>query len=298
VVLIAPWFGVSSGGAEIALRLIGRYLKSKGCAVEVYTTSSKNPYGDWFAENKPSVCDKDKEFRIHRFPVNKTGYQRHLMSIQAGQPRNAMQQSDFFKYGMSSDSLIQALKKLDGDTIIIGGPYYQALLHQCVEALPSRIFVMPAFHDEAPFYYPQTGALIKNSKGLIFLSQGEKSMTVLTHGKMMNKTKIESSVVGLPYINKDIENEEYNDFAIRLITPYMLYVGRVDLGKNVEELINWHIAANEKLQAENREPVKLILAGAKGYKVRENQWIKSVGYVSNKERVVSVVRTQASIQQH
>jgi len=77
-VLVAPWFGVNSGGAEVALRLIGRYLKNNGYDVEVFTTSSKNPYGDWFANNTYSVSDSDKDFRISRFPVNKTGYERHL----------------------------------------------------------------------------------------------------------------------------------------------------------------------------------------------------------------------------
>jgi len=196
---------------------------------------------------------------------------------------------------MTSDDLVEALLKLDSETLIIGGPYYQALLHRCVDALPSRIFLMPAFHDEAPFFYPQTGALIKNAKGLIFLSEGEKKMTVMAHGQMMNKVKIENSVVGLPYINKGIENEDSNDLAVRLLTPFMLYVGRVDRGKNVEELIDWHTRANEQRQAENKEPVKLILAGAKGFEVKETHWVKSVGFVSNEEKQALIKNAMALV---
>lgn len=81
-----------------------------------------------------------------------------------------------------------------------------------------------------------------------------------------------------------IAEEKQNDLAIRLITPYMLYVGRVDRGKNVDQLVDWHMATNETRILESKEPIKLILAGVKGYDVAENQWIKSVGFITDEEK--------------
>lgn len=288
VVIFAPWFGVNSGGAEIALLKIGEGLRDLGCMVEFYTSRSLRPYEDWL--QNPAINDGElyKGFPIHRFPVDEEGFERFTFAHQAIGNSRSLQRGlmdDFFRYGMTSQKLVDALTELPEDTLIIGGPYYQAMVHTAVAALPGRIAVMPAFHDEQPFYFPAVNRLIRDSKALLFLTETEKTMTIETHGDAMNRAKFETPILSLPFINEGPPQYTQQSGVIgKILDKYVLYVGRIDEGKNVRALMGWHHQMNENRLQENRSTIPLLMVG-KGIETGfQSPHVKQLGHLNEDEK--------------
>lgn len=204
VIIVAPWFGVNSGGAEIALLKIGEAMRDLGHPVEVFTSRSIKPYDDWLLNPKPDPDETYKGFAVRRFRVDEIGFGRFEMAAQiVAQGRSSKQaEDDFFRYGMVSSELVSALKAEPDDTLIIGGPYYQTMIHAVVAALPGRVAVMPAFHDEPPFYFAPVARLVRDARALLFLTETEKAMTIAHHGAAMDRRKLETPVLSLPFIDE------------------------------------------------------------------------------------------------
>ena len=287
-VIVAPWFGVNSGGAEVALRKIAEGLVHLGYSVTVYTTQSVRPYQDWLEDPSPPGLDTYAGFPLRRFAVDEAGFARFThatTALNAGQPMQQSLKDDFFRYGMTSTPLIAALQDLPQDVLIIGGPYYQALIHCAVEALPGRIIVMPAFHDETPFQFPAVNRLVRKARALLFLTEIEKMMTIRHHGDAMNRAKFETPVLSLPYVTQDPpEPVAQASLVKRLFDKYMLYIGRIDQGKNVRQMMVWHHSFNEKRHRKGQTTIPLLMVGAGAEIGFSSPYVRHLGFVSGPEK--------------
>jgi glycosyltransferase involved in cell wall biosynthesis len=288
VVIFAPWFGVNSGGAEIALLKIGESLRDLGCNVEFYTSRSLRPYEDWLQNPPAKEAEEYKGFTVRRFAVDEAGFDRFQLASQAmasGRPLQQGVMDDFFKYGLTSSALVNALKALPEETIIIGGPYYQAMVHNAVAALPGRITIMPAFHEEAPFHFPAVNRLVRDARSIMFLTEVEKTLTIESHGDAMNRAKFETPVLSLPFVNEERPqpSSERGLFG-GLFDKYMLYVGRIDEGKNVRALMTWHHEMNETRLKQNKKTIPLLMVG-KGVETGfVSPHVKQLGYLSEDDK--------------
>lgn len=284
-IIVAPWFGVESGGAEVALLQIGQALEVLGYEVEAYTSSSMAPYEDWLSNPTPNPDETYKGIPIKRFPVDERGFERFVLaSKQLGNPHRMSSGAvrDFFRYGMTSSALIKALKALPKDVVIVGGPYYQAMVHNVAAALPGRMHVMPAFHDEVPFNFPAVADLIRDAKGLLFLTETEKGMTIRRHGHAFDRNKLEAPVLSLHYTDDTVPKAETDTGLVsRLLGEYMLYIGRIDEGKNINQLMHWHHSFCEQQAADGVATLPLVMAGRGVELSFQSPHVRLVGSVSD-----------------
>lgn len=287
-VIVAPWFGAQSGGAEIALLKIAQALQSVGYDLEAYTSSSLRPYEDWLTNSEPKPDEVYEGIPIRRFAVDERGFERYVRATQALQtPLKLTERTkrDFFKYGMTSSDLVDAVKALPEDVLIIGGPYYQAMVHNVVEALPNRVFIMPAFHDEVPFHFPAISDFIAKAKGILFLTDVEKRMAVRHHGHAFDRQKLEAPVLSLPYPDDSVASDSANDgFAHKLIGDYLLYVGRMDEGKNINQLMVWHHKTCEDAIRSGKQALPLLMAGRGVEQTFKSPHVRILGSVSDAEK--------------
>ena len=287
-VIVAPWFGVNSGGAEIALLKIAEGLRRLDHDVEIYTTRSQTPYGDWLENPEPRPDEHVAGFPVRRFAVEAEGLDRYRLAVATmsqGRDLTRIQRDDFFRYGMTSTDLVTALKALPADVKILGGPYYQALIHNVVAALPGRVFVMPAFHEEPPFRFEAIGRLLRDARGLLFLTETEKRMVIRTHAVSLDRNKLETPVLSLPHVNEaDVGRDNRHELLRRLLDSYMIYVGRIDEGKNINQLVQWHHQASLERQKAGLKPIMLVLAGKGAGLSFESPFVRAIGFVSEEEK--------------
>lgn len=286
-VIVAPWFGVSSGGAEIALLKIGEALRDSGYDVEVYTSQSMAPYRSWL-ENTPQDGPEDyMGFPIRRFPVDEAGHDRFAAASQAlaGGAVGRRFKEEFFRHGMTSSALVEAACRLPEETLILGGPYYQAMVHNLVAALPGRVNVMPAFHDEPPFYFPAVSRLVRDARSLLFLTEAEKQLAIDAHGEAMTRAKFEAPPVSLPFVDAaPARRQEEPGLLGRVFEKYLLYVGRIDEGKNIRQLMNWHNQTCEERLREGLPAIPLFMVG-KGVETGfRSPHVKQLGYVDTEAK--------------
>lgn len=288
VIVVAPWFGIGSGGAEIALLKIAEAMRDLGHPVEVFTSRSMRPYDDWLLNSEPDPYETYKGFAVRRFAVDETGFGRFEMVSQMvarGERLTPNAEEDFYRTGMISSELITALKAEPDDTLIIGGPYYQAMIHGVVAALPGRVVVMPAFHNEPPFYFAPVKRLVRDARALLFLTATEKAMTIAHHADVMTRKTLEAPVLSLPFIDQHPAPRADEPGVIgRAFGDYMLYVGRIDEGKNITQLMTWHHQVNEQRLKAQQSTIPLLMAG-KGVTVKaQSPHVKVLGFVCDDEK--------------
>lgn len=286
-VIVAPWFGVESGGAEIALLKIANGLIALGYEVEIFTSRSIVPYGDWLENPEPNERELISGIPVSRFSVDVRGFDRYVRAVAAlKDPKNMnyYMRDDFFRYGMTSCDLVAAVSALPEDVLIIGGPFYQALIHNVVSACPGRVIVMPAFHDEVPFYFESVTRLIRSARGLLLLTEAEKQLAIRVHGHAFDRAKFETPVLSLPYINETLVRDNSSSLTAKLLGDYMLYVGRLDEGKNITQLMQWHHAACENMRREGEDVVPLIMVGSGVIPEFKSQFVRFAGRVDEVEK--------------
>lgn len=287
-VIVAPWFGVGSGGAEVALLQIAQALEVLGYEVEAYTSSSMAPYEDWLSNPTPNPDETYKGIPVKRFPVDERGFERFaLASQQLGNPHRMSSGAvrDFFRYGMTSSALVKALKALPKDVVIVGGPYYQAMVNNVVAALPGRVHIMPAFHDETPFNFPAVANLIRDAKGILFLTETEKRMAIRRHGQAFDRRKLEAPVLSLHYVDDTVPEAATDKGLVRqLLGDYMLYVGRIDEGKNITQLMRWHHSVCAEQASHGKATLPLVMAGRGVKPSFQSPYVRIVGAVSDADK--------------
>lgn len=137
-------------------------------------------------------------------------------------------------------------------------------------------------HDLAFEYYPElyhplsvhylkqvTKMAVYRAAKIIAVSENTKNDLINLYG--VNTSKISVIYHGVPDFNikqkeyKDIKLEHFQD--LRQITgqPYILFIGRIELKKNIKNLIRSFNLLNEELKKRVKEPINLVLVGAPGY---------------------------------
>jgi len=278
IFIVTPWFDTFAGGAERAFRELAHAISAYSDNVIVLSTCSKSPYKHWYDEqSEPGVYQSDG-IGVRKFPVDDClkDYFAAVVEQSKGGELSEEIKSNFFCKSITSAAIIEHLKaELQDDDVVIGGPYFQGLIHNVAKAFPGRVTLVPALHDEEPFYWKPVQELIENCKNVIFLSNQEKELCVSTYGKFRGVDFQNWPVLGLPFkmesVKRKLDKKE----------PYVLYIGRFDKGKGLEKLIQWHLKANA--DREDKVVLKLIGAGDESF-IPENPLVEVVGFVSEKEK--------------
>jgi glycosyltransferase involved in cell wall biosynthesis len=281
VVICTPWAGTFAGGATRALLDTAKILKGYGAEVEIFTTKSESPFKAWATHQDLPDVDTVDGLPVRRFAVRKDGvdaYHAVNAKLSSNAPISGADQDEFFSLGLSSPDLYAAIAGLDPEVRIICGPYYQALAHGIVEAAPGRVVVMSAFHDEAPFYWTPVKRLIKNAKALMFLTEEEKDLTQRAHGDVMDRAKTEAPVTGLCVPVPD------RIPAFEGGPPRLLYIGRLDRGKGLPLLLDWHRLLNTRRATNGLPPIVLSITGDGERGLLDGYDVDYRGFVSEDEK--------------
>jgi len=294
--IIVQRYGLTiNGGAELHARFLAERL-SENHDVTVLTTQSTS-YDEWanditqteeiingvrvlrFSSKKKNY----KLFRKYRRLLSKTTkYQKVFKAIGVFKTLDKMGQfnpseEDFNNWlihqGPYCEGLVNHLSKLKNkEDVFI---FFSYLYYPTSVGLPqvsAKSILIPTAHDEMPFYFNGYKDLFEKAKFIMCNSASEKSLVERSYPFVKNN---ENDIAGV-----GIENVEINSNDTPKAYEYLIYIGRVDGAKNVDELIVWFTKYNKSLN----NKMKLVLVGKNVSDLKGNEHVIFTGFISEKEK--------------
>lgn len=279
IALVNQRYGLEvNGGSEYYTRLVGEKLNNK-YEVEILTTKALD-YSDW-----ANHYDKDVELinglKVHRFPVEKKRasdfYDYTQMLISDVSKQTMKNQIKWFEdQGPYSPQLIQYIENnVDKYDVFIFVTYLYYPSVMGLSKVANKSIFIPTAHDEPYIHFSIFKEIFSAPKSFIFLTEEERDFV----HKTFNNDHIRHEVLG---VGVDIPSDVNHQRAIKkyqLIRDYIIYAGRIDTGKNCDQLLEYFIK-----YAEKNPELDLILVGKAVIDIPNHKQIKYLGFVSEQDK--------------
>ncbi len=248
------------GGAEAHARQVALAL-APHAAIEVFTTCATD-HLSWKNELEAGTS-RDGPLTVHRFPSSRfrniRGFNR-LSDELFGKPQDLVTESRWVAdQGPTTPALLERLvaERERFDAVAFFTYLYQPTVYG-VPLLADRALVVPTAHDEPPLAFQLFADVFEKPRALLCNTPEEEA---LIRARFPNAAP--SSIVGVGVTPLTPEPARFRD-AFDVQGPYLLYVGRMEAGKGVSELSDFHQAL---VRAFHDAPT-LVLAGSGELKPR------------------------------
>jgi glycosyltransferase involved in cell wall biosynthesis len=287
---IVQRYGIEvNGGAELHCRQLAEHMLTKIDDIHVLTSKAID-YITWKNEYV-----KDEEtingIKVHRFPVEHERVQEKFDEINgrffAGQLKVSEEKKWLESQGPYCPSLIKYLKEHKDDYdcfIFFTYLYYTTVMG--IQEVADKAIVIPTAHDEPFLKMRMYRDVFCKPKGFFYNTEEER---ILINDKFHNNDiPSELGGVGVELPEKIIAERfktKYN------LDNYIVYVGRIDEGKNCNELFRYWDAYRKR----NTGDLKLVLMGKAVIPVPERDDILSLGFVSDEDKFDGISGARALV---
>lgn len=294
--IIIQRYGLTiNGGAELHARYLAEKL-AKNHEVTVLTTQSSS-YNEWINDIQntkeiingvqvlrfPSQKKNHKEFRKHRRKLSKTTklqkFYKALGIFNVLDKKGIFEptQEDFNNWllhqGPYCKGLVKHLseQKSKQDVFI----FFSYLFYPTNFGLPqvaTKSLLIPTAHDEMPFYFKGYKDLFEKSQFILYNSLSEKLLVERTY-PIAKSVENDVAGVGVDSVKTPLKKSPIH-------AKYLIYIGRVDGAKNVDELISWF----EKYNKTVNEKMKLVLVGKNVSNLKGDEHVIFTGFISEEKK--------------
>ena len=272
--IVTPWYGDDAvGGAEtVARELAGRLAREHD--VTVLTTTSRAFLSEWDESFYAEGTTREGGYAVRRFAVapRERGMFDAVNGALLGLPVDdwdelrlrGPQTDPFIEESINSVALERYLRdeaSARHDAVIFL-PYLYGVVVRGIEAYPGRAHLLPCLHDEAYARLPRIQAMVHRAATLLMNSAGEAELALRLYGPgILHKT----TIIGLGVEPSSIAGE----LPAGVRAPYLVFVGRRDVTKNVDFLVDSFRRYRENGSSKE---LSLVLAGPgeQSYDDREN----------------------------
>ncbi len=283
LIFITPWYGQKvPGGAEQATRGLVEHLNQAGLAVEVWTTCIKDFYADWSQNHYKPGTSKVNGITVRRFPVgdrDRTNFNQLNWRLMNGFSIKSNEERTFIEEMIRAPSLYEHIDQHREEHYFFFVPYMFSTTYFGCQIAPSRSAVIPTLHNEAYAYLEIYQKPLAQVRALVFLTYAEKDLAVKIFG---NNDKQIRRVIGYgldPEVTAD-PNRFRKKFDIK--GPFVLYMGRRELGKNTPLLIDYWRRFSQQLG--RNEKLVLIGPGEVALSAADRQTILDLGFLSEGDK--------------
>ncbi len=256
---VTPWYGENiPGGAEAALRDLVHQLFLNGDKVEILTTCVKQFASDWNTNYYEEGVETVGGVVVRRFKVRIRNVQA-FDAVRAKLMRNMAvtdrEERLFIREMINSPALYNYIKEHNAEyTLFVFIPYMFGTTYYGIMQAPWKSVLIPCFHDEKYVYLNIYKKVFRNLAGVIYLSSPEYELA----NAIFDLSHVKQAVLGT-----GLETEVSFDAVrfrakYRINSPFILYAGRKDVGKNVYTLCNYF--REFKMRNKNCD-IKLVLIG-------------------------------------
>jgi len=255
---VIPWFGEKiPGGAEMALRGLTSHLAESGMDLEVLTTCVKEFSSDWNVNFYPEGEDLAGNVRVRRFPVrlrNTEAFDAVNYQLMQGQRLSAEEERIYTGEMVNSPALYQYLyERQEEYAFYVFIPYMFGTTYYGAQICPEKSVLIPCLHDESYAYMKVFRKAYSHVAGMIFLAKPEAD---LAH-RLYNLSEVRAEVLGIGIETNITGDSGRFREKYGIGSPFMLYAGRKDKGKNVHTLIRYFMEYKKR----NSTDLKLVLIG-------------------------------------
>ena len=159
------------------------------------------------------------------------------------------------------------------DIILFIGYMYFPIINS-ISLVKEKAVLIPALHDEAVAYFPIYKNILTDEISYAFNTIEELEL----FKKIFKFTPKKNNIIGIN-ISQNDEVDDINRFN-NINYKYFIYIGRIDEGKGILEIINFFKNWKSKYHSE----VKLILAGTGVNKYCTDDDIIFTGFINEREK--------------
>ncbi|RME35160.1 MAG: glycosyltransferase [Thermoflexia bacterium] len=277
IAIVVPRYGPQVlGGAESQARGFAEAAIQRGWEVEVWTTCARSHY-TW--ENVyPEGVGQENGVRVRRFPVAWQNRERWIELEVKLAHQGFLSPAEAYAWlesGPHSPALYAHVARYADDfDVIIALPYAMPLVHYAAWSAPDRTILFPCLHDEPYAYLEPVRLLLESVWGVMFYSPEEGELAA----RRLRISPNRQAVLGAGASLNSISRTSATVFS-EGVSPFLLYVGRLEEGKNVPLLYEY-----TQRYFEERKQVRLVVIGDGPIRPPGHRAFAYLGFVPEEEK--------------
>lgn len=260
------------GGAETLARGFLQELARLGHTSEVWTTCALDNQ-TWQNHYSPG-SEYINGVNVQRFLVDsweRAPFERLSSKMITQGGLSESEQADWVAYGPSSRSLFahtrQNQNKFD---LVIAIPVVSPLVFKAAWLARERLMVWPCLHDEVFAYTQPVRLLMESAKGILFNAPEEQDLALNRLKLNLTHTAVIGSGVDMNWNGEEIAESD---------PDYLLYVGRLEAGKNLPLLIEY-----TSRYVDEGGHIRLKIAGRGSYHFPDHPAFVLQGFVDEQKK--------------
>ncbi|MCC6953011.1 MAG: glycosyltransferase family 4 protein, partial [Deltaproteobacteria bacterium] len=290
--VVLPRYGRSLGGGAEALtkalveQIAPQCSRSRRLRrLEIWTTCAID-HRTWENHFRPGST-LEEGILVRRFPVdprNLDVFIRAELAMRDSRPLTVEEQLDWMANSVNSSALYAHIAKHGKEfDALLFAPYLFATTFWGSQIYPDRSVIIPCLHNEHYAYQDIIRVMLREVQGLIFNAHAEQDLCRELCGETVAAKGV---VVGMGFEQPTLALDEDAGAKLRakykLDTPYLLYSGRKETGKNLDLLIN----AFERFECDCADTLQLVLIGSGEVHFRDAlpSNVRDFGFVSEEEK--------------
>jgi glycosyltransferase involved in cell wall biosynthesis len=268
------------GGAESLCLQIAAHLRGV-LDVEILTTCALD-YRTW-RNAYPAGHAHVGGVKVRRFPVDAprdlAAFDRLSRAIAAAPERASPEAQERWMraQGPVSSALLAYVRDYEAlyDVFVFCG-YLYATTAMVLPLVASKAVLMPFAHDEWPIRLPMWNAIFASCKAIVSTTKQEGDFLRRRFPQLpVRRVTVAASMEPAPDRNPERFRRSFG-----VGEPFLLYLGRVDPSKGVEELFD-HF---RRYRASRKTPLKLVVAGSKHMRVPDDPNIVVLGRIDERTK--------------
>lgn len=260
--------------------------------VEIITTCARD-YLTW-EDYYPAGKTLQDGIAIQRFPVDErrsTKYFDRLsqrMLPHLADAKVSEQEAWMKAQGPYSTALFRYIEdSRDKFEMFFFFTYLYATTYFGLNLVADKAVLVPFAHDEWPIYMPFWEPFFHRPAGFIFSTPEEQEFLQ----RRFTALPLEGPTIGVGVdLHDDADGERFRRrFGIN--NPYVLYLGRVDVAKNCDRLIN----AFSRYKQMYQDSVILVLVGRAAMEIPVLPFLRAVGFVDEQSKFDALAGAEVAI---
>lgn len=289
IAIVNQRYGIEvNGGSEYYTRMLAEHL-APIYEVEILTTCAED-YITW-KNVYPCGIESIHGILVRRFPVAKTRnlyWFRVLSKIMRLLPIEWEWLETIWikEQGPYAPELLDYIeeKQEEYDTFLFV-TYLYYLTWKGLPKVAQKSILIPTAHKEPYLYFKIYQRIFTLPRAIIYLTEEEKK---LVH-QVFNNQNIPHIVAGMGIeIPEEVDAEQFRK-QYRIPGDYLIYVGRVEEGKNCRQMFDYFI----QYKQEEKNDLKLVLVGKAMMEIPHHSDILSMGYLEEEEKYQAIKGAKA-----